>query len=229
LTGNYLERGIFGLHGYFAEYAVDSAADLVKVPPALVDYAVLLEPLSVVEKAVETALRIHEPLPSSGLVLGAGTIGILTALVLQLCGLTVSLHSLEPPEHPRVRLIEAAGIRYSTSLSQEKADIVIEATGSAQAAFAALRCLAPLGVCGVIGAAMESQGLLSFRELLVQNQAIFGSVNASPRSFAQAVEDLSRIEPEILRRLVHRVGFSDFHESILGPPVDSPKIAHVIS
>ena len=33
LTGEYVERGIFGLHGYLCEYAVDDADDLVPVPP----------------------------------------------------------------------------------------------------------------------------------------------------------------------------------------------------
>jgi threonine dehydrogenase-like Zn-dependent dehydrogenase len=81
------ERGIFGLNGYFSEYAVDDAVDLVHIPDELVDCAVLMEPLSVVEKAIERALRVHEQGCRTALVLGAGPIGLLAGLLLQLRGL----------------------------------------------------------------------------------------------------------------------------------------------
>jgi len=60
ITGSTRERGLFGIHGYFCTYAVDAVEDLTAVPPELVEVAVLAEPLSVVEKAIERALRIRE-------------------------------------------------------------------------------------------------------------------------------------------------------------------------
>src|SRR5690348_13942648 len=52
MTGRYTDRGIFGAHGYFTEMAVDRAEDVFLVPPGREEYGVLIEPLSVVEKAV---------------------------------------------------------------------------------------------------------------------------------------------------------------------------------
>ncbi len=50
-----------------------------------------------------------------------------------------------------------------------------------------------------------------------KNQTVFGGVNASLRSFALAVEDLGRFDPNVLAGMIRRTGFSDFRETILGP------------
>ncbi|MFH0752346.1 MAG: alcohol dehydrogenase catalytic domain-containing protein, partial [archaeon] len=56
-TGDFTEAGIKGVHGGMAEYVVDVPDYLVKVPEELKNVAVLLEPLSVVEKATREALK----------------------------------------------------------------------------------------------------------------------------------------------------------------------------
>lgn len=222
------ERGIFGLHGYFTDYAVDEAGDLVRVPASLAARAVLLEPLSVVEKAVDTALRVREPGVETALVLGAGPIGILSALILRLRGLAVSLHSLEPADHPRARLLRDAGIEYLTRATGRQADVVIEATGSPQAVLGGIRLLAPLGVYVVLGAA-NAEGKFPFLDLVIKNQTIIGSVNASPQSFSLAIQDLARFDQTVVDRMIRRVGFSDFQRSIQGQQADSPKLVHVVA
>ena len=145
VTGRYTERGIVGAHGYFTEFAVDDARDLVRVDRSLRELAVLIEPLSVVEKAVALALTLHQGEPKRALVLGAGTIGLLAGAVLQLKGLSVDLVSAEPLGSPRARLAEGIGLRYLAAPEGIEPDIVIEATGAPAAADAAFRALAPLG------------------------------------------------------------------------------------
>ena len=228
VSGGYTERGIFGRHGYLTDYAIDSEANLVRIPPGLAEIAVLIEPLSVVEKAVETALRIHEPGARTALVLGAGPVGILAALVLQQRGLEAAVYSLEEPSHPRVRLLACAGVRYLTRLDGVSADVVIEAAGSPQAAFAGLRALAPLGVCGILGSPNAS-GEVPFLDLLRHNQAVFGSVNASPAAFTQAVEDLARLDRGVRCGMIRRARFEDVRETIPAPAGgDAAKIVHVL-
>lgn len=222
------ERGIFGLHGYFADYAVDEEEDLVPVPPALVDHAVLVEPLSVVEKAVATALRLHEPGAATALVLGAGPIGILAALVLQRRGLAVAVHSLEAPDHPRAGLLRDADIEYLPELGAREADIVIEATGSASSAVAGIERLAPLGVAVILGAP-DAPGEFPFRRLIVGNRCVVGSVNAGPEAFAAAVEDLAAFDGAWVARLIERTPLARFRENILGPPAPAPKLVHVLA
>ncbi|MCS6952470.1 MAG: alcohol dehydrogenase catalytic domain-containing protein [Bryobacterales bacterium] len=229
LTGRYTERGIVGADGYFTEYALDRAEDLIFVPAELADVAILVEPLSVVEKAVETALRLHDDAPRTALVFGAGTIGILAALAFRERGLEVTVCSLEPEDHPRAGWLREAGFTYEQVPTRRTADIVLEAAGPAAAAFAAVRALAPLGVCGILGAASDAAGDFPFRSLLLGNQRVFGSVNASPDAFRRAVEDLARFDRRLLSRLIRRCRFEDYVETILGPAQPAPKPVHVVA
>ncbi|MCP5120548.1 MAG: hypothetical protein GY953_57880 [bacterium] len=206
---------------------MDEATDLVRVPAALASRAVLIEPLSVVEKAVETALRLRAVEPRTAIVLGAGSIGFLAALVLRLRSLDVAVHSLEPADHPRVTLLRKEGIEYLTNPGDRKADIVVEATGSSQAALMGIRLLGPLGVYVILGG-RDATGEVPFGQMVIHNQTLVGSVNASPRAFQQAVEDLEslgeRVDP-----MIRRVRFGDYGESILGSPPLAPKLVHVIA
>ncbi len=211
LSGNYRERGIMGLHGYFTEFATDRAEHLIRIPPELVDIAVLAEPLSVVEKAIDRALAIREEPACTALILGAGPVGLLAAMAFRSRGIEPSLHSLEPPGHPRALLAEHAGARYLAAI-EGRFDIVIEATGAVAAAYAGIRALAALGVCVILGAT-QGAGDLAFLDLIVGNQAVVGSVNASASSFARAVEDLSRFDAGLLRRLLHRYSFDEYESS----------------
>jgi threonine dehydrogenase-like Zn-dependent dehydrogenase len=229
LSGRYTERGIVGADGYFAEYALDRVEDLVRVPPELAGVAVLVEPLSVVEKAVETALRLHEGTPRSALVLGAGTIGMLAALALRQRSVEVTVCSLEPDDHPRAQWLRQAGFEYTVVPPRRSADIVLEAAGPASAAFTAVRALAPLGVCGILGTASDAAGEFPFRNLLLGNQRVFGSVNASPESFRRAVEDLRRFDRRLLERLIRRRRFEEYGQTILGPVEVAPKAVHVVA
>jgi threonine dehydrogenase-like Zn-dependent dehydrogenase len=197
------------------------------VPESLLATAVLIEPMSVVEKVVERALCIHEPGASTALVLGAGPIGLLAAIILELRGLRAAVFSLEPADHPRARLVAAAEIEYLTALGDRKADVVIEATGAAEAALAGLRSLAPLGVMGVLGSP-DVHGVIPFRDMLVKNQAVFGSVNASPDAFARALEDLPRMNAKVLGRMIRRASFGDFATTIPDVAGETAKVVHVI-
>lgn len=225
LTGDYTERGIWRRHGYFTEYAVDDAGDLLRVPPASIDCAILIEPMSVVEKAIERAFETHPGEPQRALVLGAGPIGILASLALRQRGLAVDVFSSEPRNHSRIQLLEEAGVHYRERLEEPRVDLIIEAAGSAELAFQAIHALGPLGVLVLLGA-KNSTGDVPFLNLIIGNQSIIGSVNASPSGFARALEDLERIERRWLLSLIERRPFSAFADTILGPPSGAAKLVH---
>src|SRR5215475_10097536 len=90
----YFERGINLRHGFLAEYVVDDPEYIIRVPDNLKHVGVLMEPMSVVQKAIEQAYRIQQRLrvwrPKRAAVLGSGTLGLLATLVLQLRGLEVT-------------------------------------------------------------------------------------------------------------------------------------------
>jgi glucose 1-dehydrogenase len=226
LTGRFTERGIFGAHGYFTELAVDRSRDLIRAPENARAAAVLIEPASVVEKAADTALRLHAGEPAVALVIGAGTIGLLAAAVLGLRGLSVDLVSLEAADSSRARLAERTGARYLNA-PDRKYDIAIEAAGAPGAASMGMAALGALGVLIVLGAA-ESTDPLPLTDLIVGNQVVAGSVNASPAAFAQAAGDLPRLPPELLAALIERRDFSDYQSGFFSDSVGAPKIVHVI-
>ena len=73
-TGNYRESGIKELHGVMTQYFIEDQEYLVVVPSELKDIAVLLEPLSIVEKGTRIAYSIQRRFHweiQNALVLGA--------------------------------------------------------------------------------------------------------------------------------------------------------------
>ncbi len=227
LTGAYLERGIFGLHGYLCELANDSPKDLVEIPPTLADLAVLVEPASVVEKAWEITLRLHAPQPRTVLIPGAGPIGILTAWRALAAGFDVTVLSREPEDSFRAQLLAAHGVRYTRSLDAVQADIIFEACGSAPLAVESMRTLRRLGVVLLLGARPAQVHLPTF-DMIIGNHVLAASVNASRDHFASAVAQLQAYDPRWLHPLIHRLSLDRAAEAIFAPP-DAVKIVHRIA
>ncbi len=206
LTGHYYEHGIYKLHGFASEWAVTDANYLVRIPRELGDVAVLLEPTSIVEKALHQVYTIQNRMvwePKSALMLGAGPIGQLGTLLLRLRGLEVFTVARRPADDSKARLVEAAGAKYvnakETSLDSlgKSFDIIIEGTGNASVAIDALRHLATNGVLCYLGVygpgqvSFEAGGL--FREVVLRNKLVFGSVNANKRYFEMGLKDFQEI------------------------------------
>src|SRR5436190_92062 len=140
----YFERGINLRHGYLAEYYVDDAEFIVKIPRALADVGVLLEPTTVVEKGIAQAFEIQRRLrvwrPRRAAVVGAGTIGLLATLALRLRGMDVTVFALTRKPYLNADLVEAIGARYVSTrdlplvegaVQHGPFDLIFEATGFA--------------------------------------------------------------------------------------------------
>jgi glucose 1-dehydrogenase len=221
-SGEYTERGIMRRHGFMAEYYVEAPQHLHRIPKAVRNFAVLLEPMSVVEKGVDHAFLIQRRLiwkPKLGVVLGAGPVGLLAAAVLRVRGLRTVLAAREPETDLRAQIAKKLGAEYvsvanSSILDLPKLigppDLVIEATGSARVVFDAMEILGPNGVLCLLsvtgGSAMNEEPIERINQLIVLgNQVVFGSVNANPRHFAMGVKDFVAIEkkwPGVLSRLL---------------------------
>src|ERR687893_683455 len=109
----YYERGINLLHGFLTERYVDDPEYIVKVPDALAEVGVLLEPISIVEKGIEQMYEIQRRLkvwrPARAAVVGAGTLGLLATLALRLRGLDVTTLARTRPPTLNSELVEALG------------------------------------------------------------------------------------------------------------------------
>ena len=228
LTGEYVERGIFGLHGYLCEFAVDHEDDLIPAPAELTEFAVLVEPASVIEKAWELALRLHPGEPRNVLILGAGPIGILAAWRALENGFGVTVYSRESEDSPRAQLLARHGVRYTRTLDGVGADIILEACGSAELAIAAMRTLKRLGVLILLGARPAEVRLPSL-DMIIGNHIIAGSVNASRRHFEMAVSRLLAYDPRWLGPLLLRLPLIQAAETLFQPPSGAVKVVHRIS
>lgn len=224
LTGNYTERGIKGLHGFMAQRYVESSRYLVRVDTALRAVAVLFEPMSVVEKGIEQAWRIQQRLPwepRRAIVLGAGPIGMLAALVLRLRGLDVTACAREASGLFKDTHLAAAGIRYvstaETPLDElaERvglADVVFEATGAPEVVFPATQLLERNGVAILASVTLGDRPAPVDaadwnQSLVIGNRLVFGTVNAGRGDFEAAGRDLSAADqrwPGWASRLITR-------------------------
>jgi threonine dehydrogenase-like Zn-dependent dehydrogenase len=239
--GKYTERGIRAAHGYMGEYYAETPAFMVRIPPALRPFAVLLEPLSIVEKATFQAWKIQERMlwqPKRAVVLGAGPIGILGTILLRLRGLEVHVYAKSPGDALQARILQSLGASYESvadhpvmGIKDElgQIDFILEATGSSEVAFEAM---AQLGMNGALCLTGVSGGNRSIvipadvinLQMVLGNRLAFGSVNANRRYFEMGVQHFQQAErqwPGIFERLItRRVPFDGFMSALDRRPED---------
>jgi glucose 1-dehydrogenase len=206
---SYHEHGINLVHGFLTEHYVEDAGRLVLVPQGLRHVGVLLEPTTVVEKGINQAYEIQRRLrvwqPRRAAVLGAGTIGLLAALVLRLRGLDVTVLSRDLPPYLNSELVEALGARYvstqQTTVADAAAahgpfDVMFEATGFSPLVFEAMGALGRNGVLvlsSVTGGDRRTEVPADALNLgfVLGNKVMVGTVNASRVDFEAGVRDIA--------------------------------------
>lgn len=205
----YFERGINLRHGYLTERYVDDPEYIVKVPPALKEVGVLLEPTSVVEKGIEQAYEIQRRLkvwkPERAAVVGAGTLGLLATLILRLRGLEVTTLARTKPPTLNSELVEALDARYVSTrevalleAAEEYGpfDIIFEATGVSSVVFESMEALGRNGVLVLTGISggdhtVEVPGDRIMLGFVLGNKVAVGSVNANRTYFERGVQDMA--------------------------------------
>ena len=241
LTGDYLERGINRQHGFMAEFYSEHQRWLTRIPDTIEPVGVFLEPLSVVEKAIRQAFKIQERLPwkvENALVLGAGAIGLLGAMLLRMKDINTYVLDRSESGGFKSHLIADLGAHHinsqETPLSEVAADLgpldfVLEATGYAPLAFQAFQHLATNGLVCLLGVAGGSQGIpvdaMEFNNRMVLgNRLVFGSVNASLVDFQSGAEHIQQINqrwPGTLEKmLTRRASLGEFPEAFDRQPAD---------
>jgi glucose 1-dehydrogenase len=199
----YFERGINKRHGYLCEYYVEDHQYIVVLPPRLSETGVLLEPLTVAEKAINQAFEIQRRLkvwqPRRAAVLGSGTVGLLTTLALRLRGIEVTCISLRPAPYLNSDLIEETGATYVSTQEQSVAEAAAE-RGPFDIVISPLvwegaQALAKNGVLVLVSVTggdrqVEIPSDAINQGFVLGNKVMVGSVNASPDDFARGRDDL---------------------------------------
>jgi threonine dehydrogenase-like Zn-dependent dehydrogenase len=214
-NGLYTEHGIKQRHGFARDRWRTEPDAVVKLDPRLGRRGVLLEPTTVLAKAweqVERAGRRGAGLtPRIAAVIGAGPVGLLGALLGVQRGLEV--HVLDVVEDgPKPALVRDLGATYHSRPLPETGlvpDVVLECTGIASVVVDAITCTGPDGITCLTGVSPRGRrvqvdvGSLN-REVVLQNDAIIGSVNANRRHYQAGAEALSSADEDWLDRLVTR-------------------------
>jgi threonine dehydrogenase-like Zn-dependent dehydrogenase len=188
------------------------------VPATLAGVAVLTEPLSIVEKAIDEAGHVQRArCPDIAitsdwlfgrrcLVAGLGPVGLLAAMILSLRGAEVYGLDVVDAATARPRWLEHVGGKYidgrevpAERVAEKVApmDLVVEAAGIAKLEFNLLDALALNGICVLTGIPggdrpLQIPGAEMARRLVLGNQLLLGSVNASAGHFRMAIQDLSQ-------------------------------------
>jgi threonine dehydrogenase-like Zn-dependent dehydrogenase len=151
-------RGLRRLHGFATPWTVDEPEHLVRVPESWLGYAVLLEPLARIERAVEALDGGRWR--GRALVVGSGAVAVLGALALRqaLPATPVALAAERelPSEH--VRLLRLAGVDIVAAGDGERPAVVVETTGRRSHAERAGSVVRPDGAVLLLGWPWEVAG-----------------------------------------------------------------------
>ena len=210
----YFERGINLRHGYLTEYYVDDERFVVRIPPALREVGVLLEPMTVAQKGIAQAYEIQRRLkvwqPAKAAVMGSGTLGLLATLALRLRGLDVTTFGRTPRPYVNADLVEAIGARYVNTAERSPSeavrdlgpfDLVFEGTGSSAVVFESMLTVAKNGVLVLTSITGGGRSLTVPAdrinlEFVLGNKVMVGSVNASRDNFESGVRDMAHAEAQ---------------------------------
>jgi threonine dehydrogenase-like Zn-dependent dehydrogenase len=232
-TGDFSEHGIKESHGFMTELVVDDMRYMHPVPRDLRAVGVLTEPLTVAEKGLAQVWHIQQRLPwidanapiemrGKGLkavVLGAGAVGLLGAMLLVTAGFETYVYSRARAPNPKADLVEAIGGTYisNQTISVDQLarlvgniDLVYEASGASRVAFDIMRVSGTNAIFVSVGVADRKAPIEVDTDLLLlnhvlKNQVVLGTVNADQAAFEAAIRDLAVFKqrwPQALHSLI---------------------------
>lgn len=215
-NGRYTERGIKQRDGYGSQRWTVEPDYAVRLDPRLREVGMLMEPTTVVAKAWEQVRRVGERAffdPQRVLITGAGPIGLLAALLSVQQGLQT--HVLDRvTDGPKPGIVAALGAAYHHGdiddvAAQVNPDVVIEATGAGPVVFGAIAHTATYGIVCLTGVSPTGRRLTVDagtvnRDIVLENDAVIGSVNANLSHYRQAADALAAADEDWLASLITR-------------------------
>lgn len=229
-NGEFTERGIKGAHGFASERFTLRERFAVAVPKELRETGILLEPASIVAKAWEQIDRIVANMPyrpRRALITGAGPIGLLAALmgVQRHYHVSVLDHSLH---ENKLRLVQEVGAHYCLAIQQMSGppEIIVECTGAAQVVVDVCRASSRNGIVCLTGIAgghrsVDLNAAKFNNDLVLENDIVFGTVNANRRHYQAGLAALRRAPKGYLEALLtRRVPVARFAEAFEKKPGD---------
>jgi threonine dehydrogenase-like Zn-dependent dehydrogenase len=233
-NGRYTEHGIKARPGFARDRWRVRPGHAVALDPGMSAIGVLLEPASVVAKAwdhIERIGRRSDWVPQTVLVTGAGPIGLLAALLASQRGLDVHLLD-RATDGPKPALARALGATYHSAgvnTIEVEPDVVVECTGAPAVVLDVMCKAAPNGIVCLTGVSSGGRkidfdaGALN-RSLVLENNVVFGSVNANRRHWTAAADALAKADRGWLAGLITRRVPVDRYAEAYEPTGDDIKV-----
>ncbi len=230
-NGKFAERGIVRRHGYGSEQWRVEPDFALKIPSAMGELGVLLEPASVLAKAWDQVDRISQRAffrRGRALVTGAGPIGLLACLMGVQRGYEVHVVDLAR-QGPKRELVEALGAYYHAGEAADidaDVEVVIECTGLGAVGRSAAQRVVSGGIICLTGIMnvepkFDVDATTMNRNAVLRNLVLFGTVNAGRRHWQQAVDALAAADPGWLRGMItRRVPLTSWTEALDRQPQD---------
>lgn len=229
-NGQYTERGIKEIHGFMSERWRIEPEYAIRVDPSLGILGVLLEPMTVIAKALEQVVAVGQRSfweANTVLVTGAGPIGLLAACVTSMRGKDV--HVFDRHETGlKPELVRALGATYHSGSVLDvpiEPDAIIECTGAGAVIGDAIQkvgaggvlCLTGVGGGGLSGYAVADTAA----KVVLKNNVLVGSVNANKRHWYKASQALAKADRAWLGRLItRRENPENFRQALKRTPDD---------
>ena len=192
----------------------------------------LVEPTTILAKAWEQIERIGARAiwnPSRVLVTGAGPIGLLAALLGRQRGLEVHVldRVTDGPEagagrRARRHLPHAGSVK-----DIPPADIVLECTGVGELVFDVMENVGPDGIVCLTGVSSGARAIpinltALNKQMVLENNVVFGAVNANLRHYRAAVAALAQGRPALAASssISRRVPLERWQEALVRGPAD---------
>jgi aryl-alcohol dehydrogenase len=202
--------GAFFQQSAFATYALATEGNVVRLPDDL--------PLEVaaafacgVNTGAGAVLNVLKPQPGSSIaVFGAGSVGLAAVMAARIAG-CATIFAVDLHEN-RLKLARELGATHAAREKPARAfDFTLEAAGSPQALRDAVDCLAPLGMCCLVGSARKGTEARLEMTQLQHGRTVRGCIqgDAPPAEFFPALFDHWRAGRLPVERLI---GFYDFAE-----------------
>lgn len=230
-SGEFKELGIIEVNGCMAEYYVDEPQYLIKVPEGVVDYAVLAEPLSGIEKAIRDAIYYQSRIPyncedgsfkcRNVLVIGTGPIGLLTAAVFKMEGFdNVYISNIRELRDKERIIINSLNVKYYNAIHGYDElykeiggfDIVFDTTGKPSVVMNILNYMKYNGTVILYGFPRTDEvGIFKpalMTDIVYKNISLLGSVTGPMWGFKKALNHLSILKtnyPTVLNNIITNI------------------------
>jgi glucose 1-dehydrogenase len=238
-NGKFLERGIRGANGFCASQWVAPKEGLVEVPDSLDLTAVLVEPTSIVVKACVGALqvasqRLGRP-ARSAVVIGGGTIGVLSMLYLVAQAMNVTLVGTDAATGPAGRLAELCGARYLVANEPwPDVELLMECSGSEDVAERLLTDPELPRFAWIVGIAEQPRPVTIdaselLRRMVLANRTVAGVVSSIRHDYAAAASFLVSVPRSWLDLIITRtVSLDAVADGLISRPGDVKVVVELI-